>query len=61
MLEKCDTFISENMNQYFTVVQNRIEQEKEVADSVTLVRALDKFCRKLQTANVLTPRLDFAR
>lgn len=59
--KKCDAFISQNITQYFTVVQDRIEHEKETDDSVTLVRALDKFCRKLQTANVLTPRLDFAR
>ena len=60
-MKKCDVFILQNMNQYFTVVQNRIEQEKESDDSVTLVRALDKFCRKLQAANVLTPHLDFGR
>lgn len=47
------------MEKYFAVIQNRIESEKEADDSAVLVRALDKFCRKLQTANVLTPRLDF--
>lgn len=57
--QKCYEFISRNMEKYFAVIQNRIESEKEADDSVILVRALDKFCRKLQTANVLTPRLDF--
>lgn len=58
-MDKCDEFISENMNQYFTVVQNRIECEKEADDSAILVKALDKFCRKLLTANILSPRTDF--
>lgn len=57
--QKCYEFISRNMEKYFAVIQNRIESEKEADDSAVLVRALDKFCRKLQTANVLTPRLDF--
>lgn len=48
------------MDQYFVVIQNRIESEKEADDSAIIVKALDKFCRKLQTANVLTPHSNFA-
>lgn len=54
-----DVFISQNMEKYFEVVQNRIESESEIEDSAVLVKALDKFCKKLQTANILTPRNDF--
>ncbi len=59
LIDKCDFFISENMDQYFIVIQNRIESGKEAEDSAILVKALDKFCRKLQTASILTPRADF--
>lgn len=59
LITKCDDVIAENMEQYFTVIQNRIENEKEADDSVIIVKALDKFCRKLQTANVLTPHSNF--
>lgn len=47
------------MEKYFEVMQTRIESENEIEDSAVLVKALDKFCRKLQTANILTPRNDF--
>ncbi|XP_065212386.1 vacuolar protein sorting-associated protein 51 homolog [Planococcus citri] len=57
---KCDDVVAENMDQYFVVIQNRIESEKEADDSAIIVKALDKFCRKLQTANVLTPHSNFA-
>lgn len=60
LIEKCDAFVMGNMKKYFTLVQNRIELEKEVEDSATLVKALNKFYRKLQTAKVFTPRADFS-
>lgn len=56
-IAKLDTFISNNMKKYFDLVGKRVE---DVADTAILVRALDRFQRRLQSINTLCNDTDFA-
>jgi len=51
-------FIMANMKKYFDLVGKRVE---DVADTAILVRALDRFHRRLQAMNMLCNETDFAR
>jgi len=51
-------FIMANMKKYFDLVGKRVE---DVADTAILVRALDRFHRRLQAMNMLCNEADFAR
>ena len=53
-----NSFIMKNMKKYFELSGKRVEK---VADTAVLVRALDKFHRRLQAMNMLCKETDFAR
>lgn len=55
-----NTFILNNMQKYFTLVQSKVDLEQDVGDTVILVRALDRFHRRLQAMNTLCKDTDFA-
>lgn len=51
-------FVVSNMRKYFDLISKRVE---DVADTAILVRALDRFYRRLQAMNTLCKETDFAR
>lgn len=51
-------FVMSNMKKYFDLISKRVE---DVADTAILVRALDRFYRRLQAMNALCKEADFAR
>lgn len=51
-------FIVSNMKKYFDLMGKRVE---DVTDTAILVRALDRFHRRLQAMNMLFKETDFAR
>lgn len=51
-------FIVSNMKKYFDLVGKRVE---DVSDTALLVRALDRFHRRLQAMNISCKEKDFAR
>lgn len=53
-----NNFVVNNMKKYFDLVGKRVE---DVADTAILVRALDRFYRKLQAINMLCKDMDFVR
>lgn len=55
-----NTFILNNMKKYFDLVQSKIDLEQDVGDTPLLVRALDRFHRRLQAMNSLCVNADFA-
>ena len=57
-ISRLNTFIINNMKKYFELVGKRVEN---VADTALLVRALDRFYKRLQAMNVLCDDTDFAR
>ncbi|XP_044726540.1 vacuolar protein sorting-associated protein 51 homolog [Chrysoperla carnea] len=57
---RLNDFVVENMKRYFTIVQNRVDLEQDVGDTGVLVRALDRFYRRLQAMNTLCRDTDFA-
>ncbi|KAH9492461.1 Vacuolar protein sorting-associated protein 51, partial [Bulinus truncatus] len=60
-LRKLVIFVNELMEQYFSYVRKRVQLEKETGDNTILVRALDRFHRRLQAMNKLLPDTDFSR
>nr|CAD7433319.1 unnamed protein product [Timema monikensis] len=56
-----NSFVFGNMERYFQLVQDRIEKEQNGGDTAVLVRALDRFHRRLQAMNTLFTHSDFAR
>lgn len=50
---KLNRFVFEHIHMYFELVQSRIESQQEGGDSAILVRALDRFYRRLSAANSL--------
>ncbi|KAL5021768.1 hypothetical protein ScPMuIL_000923 [Solemya velum] len=60
-LRKLVSFVNDLMEQYFFYVQRRVQLEKETGDNTILVRALDRFHRRLQAMNKLLPDTDFSR
>ncbi|XP_014667495.1 PREDICTED: vacuolar protein sorting-associated protein 51 homolog [Priapulus caudatus] len=59
--KKLVNFVMTLMDQYFSYVEKRMQLEKETGDNTILVRALDRFHRRLQAMNSLLPDTDFAR
>ncbi|KAJ8686987.1 hypothetical protein QAD02_022781 [Eretmocerus hayati] len=57
-VSRLNNFIMNNMKKYFELIGRRVEN---VADTAVLVRALDRFYKKLQAMNVLCEDTDFAR
>ncbi|BFY98177.1 hypothetical protein BsWGS_01215 [Bradybaena similaris] len=60
-LRKLVVFVNNLMEQYFNSVRQRVQLEKETGDNTILVRALDRFHRRLQAMNKLLPDTDFSR
>lgn len=54
------SFIMNNMKKYFDLVESKINLEHDIGDTVILVRALDRFHRRLQAMNSLCKNTDFA-
>ncbi|XP_063982097.1 vacuolar protein sorting-associated protein 51 homolog isoform X1 [Diachasmimorpha longicaudata] len=54
---RLDKFITNNMDKYFKLTKKRMEN---VSDTAVLVRALDKFHRRLQAMNILCESTDFS-
>ncbi|XP_068600930.1 vacuolar protein sorting-associated protein 51 homolog [Brachionichthys hirsutus] len=52
---KLHAFVDDLADRYFALVERRIQQEKGVADNSLLVRALDRFHRRLQAVSKLLP------
>ncbi|XP_049599475.1 vacuolar protein sorting-associated protein 51 homolog [Syngnathus scovelli] len=52
---KLHAFVDELATRYFSLVERRIQEEKGVADNSLLVRALDRFHRRLQAVSKLLP------
>ncbi|XP_077992479.1 vacuolar protein sorting-associated protein 51 homolog [Glandiceps talaboti] len=52
---KLGKFVNSRMESYFQFIQERVEAEKETGDNTILVRALDRFHRRLQAINKLLP------
>lgn len=52
---KLHTFVDDLAARYFSLVERRIQEEKGVADNSLLVRALDRFHRRLQAVAKLLP------
>lgn len=57
-VSRLNTFIMNNMKNYFELIGKRVE---DVTDTAILVRALDRFHRRLQAMNSLCSETDFAR
>lgn len=54
-----DTFVVNNMQKYFELVQNKVDSEQDVGDTSILVQALDRFYRRIES-NTLCKSIDFA-
>ncbi|KAL4660008.1 hypothetical protein GN956_G260 [Arapaima gigas] len=52
---KLHTFVNSLAARYFSLVERRIQEEKGVGDNSLLVRALDRFHRRLQAISKLLP------
>lgn len=53
--QKLQQFVDTLAGRYFTLVERRIQEEKGVGDNSLLVRALDRFHRRLQAVSKLLP------
>ncbi|XP_054286539.1 vacuolar protein sorting-associated protein 51 homolog [Macrosteles quadrilineatus] len=56
---KLSQFVFDNMHQYLDLVQSHIESQQDGGDSAILVRALDRFYRRLTAVNSLFDDDDF--
>ncbi|XP_023029849.2 vacuolar protein sorting 51 [Leptinotarsa decemlineata] len=54
-----DSFVKQNMTKYFDLVQTKVDSEQDVGDTSTLVQALDRFYRRIES-NTLCKDVDFA-
>lgn len=52
---KLHAFVDDLAARYFSLVERRIQEERGVADNSLLVRALDRFHRRLQAVSKLLP------
>lgn len=59
--EKLSSFILSLMKEYFKLTEARIELESDTGDDVLLVRALDRFHRRLQALQKLLPEIGVGR
>ena len=60
-LKKLVAFVHALMERYFSLVSARVSLERETGENSILVRALDRFHRRLQAMNKLLPDTDFSR
>ncbi|KAI4461291.1 hypothetical protein MML48_5g00007952 [Holotrichia oblita] len=58
--KEMNSFILQNMRKYFELVQNKVDVEQDVGDTSVLVKALDRFYRRLQAMNTLCRNIDFS-
>ncbi|OCT84019.1 vacuolar protein sorting-associated protein 51 homolog [Xenopus laevis] len=58
---KLTVFLEELSTGYFELVEKRLRQEKSLGDNSLLVRALDRFHRRLQAPSKLVPGCGFNR
>ncbi|XP_077324054.1 vacuolar protein sorting-associated protein 51 homolog isoform X1 [Lithobates pipiens] len=58
---KLTTFLDELSEGYFEIVEKRLREEKSPGDNSLLVRALDRFHRRLQAPSKLVPGCSFNR
>ncbi|NP_001027521.1 vacuolar protein sorting-associated protein 51 homolog [Xenopus tropicalis] len=58
---KLTSFLEELSTGYFELVEKRLRQEKSLGDNSLLVRALDRFHRRLQAPSKLVPGCGFNR
>ncbi|GJQ75489.1 hypothetical protein Trydic_g17576 [Trypoxylus dichotomus] len=58
--KELNSFILQNMKKYFELVQNKVDIEHDVGDTSVLVKALDRFYRRLQAMNTLCRNVDFS-
>ncbi|OCT81748.1 hypothetical protein XELAEV_18024256mg [Xenopus laevis] len=58
---KLTVFLEELSTGYFELVEKRLHQEKSLGDNSLLVRALDRFHRRLQAPSKLVPGCGFNR
>lgn len=55
-------FVASAMERYLSLVQRRMDLEQQPGNDATiLVRALDRFYRRLQAVSTLLPGKDFAK
>lgn len=59
--KKLVNFVHDLMTQYFDYVCHRVQLERGSGDNTILVRALDRFHRRLQAMNKLLPDTDFSK
>ncbi|GFY47581.1 vacuolar protein sorting-associated protein 51 homolog [Trichonephila inaurata madagascariensis] len=57
--KKLEAFVIKLMDQYFTYIEIRFSKENSSSDDAILVRALDRFYRRVQAMNRLLPHVDF--
>ncbi|XP_019865265.1 vacuolar protein sorting-associated protein 51 homolog [Aethina tumida] len=53
-----NTFVKQNMQKYFELVQSKVDSEQDVGDTSVLVQALDRFYRRIES-NKLCKDIDF--
>ncbi|GIY69203.1 vacuolar protein sorting-associated protein 51 homolog [Caerostris darwini] len=58
-MKKLESFITKLMEQYFTYIEIRFSKENSSSDDAILVRALDRFYRRVQAMNRLLRHIDF--
>jgi len=59
--EKLSAWVQQHVNRYLVTVQRRLSEERDQSDAAILVRALDRFYRRLSAATSrLVPGLDLA-
>ncbi|RZC32351.1 vacuolar protein sorting-associated protein 51 -like [Asbolus verrucosus] len=54
-----NTFVKQNMQKYFELVQNKVDSEQDVGDTAVLVQALDRFYKRIES-NTLCRDIDFS-
>lgn len=57
--EYLNEFVTQNMDVYFKVVEEVLEKELDNGDTIILVRALDRFYRRLQAMDTLVKGTNF--
>lgn len=49
------------MEKYFNLVETKFEKDQDTNDTIILVRALDRFHRRVQAMNKLIQGVDFSK
>lgn len=57
--EELNNLVWRNMEIYFSFVEEILVKEQDKGDTIILVRALDRFYRRLQPLNALFPSVNF--